>query len=89
MEGSLGKRYIIKISGTSNPELKERPYVKTIDFWMTTTKDPFMARFFKRKETAESYLREVERILKKLSDYGDTGHNVRAELVEVELKVAE
>jgi hypothetical protein len=86
MERSLGKRYIIKITGTSNPELKERPYVKTIDYWMTTTKDPFMARFFKRKETAESYLREVGRILKNLAE---DNHNAKAELIEVELNISE
>ena len=98
MEKSLGTRYIIRISGITSSSnyydhLRDFPYVKSISYGLVLTKDPFMARFFKKEATAKKYLDDVIDELKEKSSWlkssvFEDNPNAKAEVLKVDLDVS-
>ena len=97
MASTLGTRYIIRISGITSTSkcydhLREYPYVKSISYGLVLTKDPFMARFFKKEATAKKYLDDVIYELKERGEWlkssvFEDNPNAKAEVLKVDLNI--
>ena len=96
METLLGTRYIIKISGITSSfgfydHYKECPYVKSFYNSPEMTKDPFMARFFKREETAIKCAENIEKSLNGpgcFRPYRKDNPNMKVEVIKVDLNIS-
>ena len=82
---SSSTRYIIKIDGYSKTPAGDKPYLKSFDVYLYTTDDPWFARAFKKKETAQHYAEKAEKYLK--DELKHSHPNISVSVLEVELKI--
>ncbi len=81
-------KYIIKIDGYSKTPGGDnywKPYLKSFDVYLYTTDDPWFARAFKKKETAQKYAEKAEKYLK--DELRHSHPNISVSVLEVELKI--